>query len=72
MKNFFTLLFVFVIGSAHAATYYFSSVSGDDSRTSTQARNASTPWKSLSKLNTFFTEGIIIAFIDTVANSYPV
>ncbi len=54
MKNFFTLLFVFVISCAHAATYYFSSVSGDDSRTSTQVRNASTPWKSLSKLNAFF------------------
>ena len=54
MKNFFTLLFLFVISSAHAATYYFSSASGDDSRTSTQAKSASTPWKSLSKLNTFF------------------
>ncbi len=54
MKNFFTLLFVFVIGSAHAATYYFSSVSGDDSRTSSQAERATTPWKTLDKLNSFF------------------
>ncbi len=54
MKNFFTLLFVFFLCSARAATYYFSSVSGDDSRTSTQAKSPSTPWKSLSKLNTFF------------------
>ena len=54
MKNFFTMLLVFFIGSAHAATYYFSSVSGDDSRTSAQAKNPSTPWKSLSKLNSFF------------------
>ena len=54
MKNFFTLLFIFVMCSARAATYYFSSVSGDDSRTPTQANSASTPWKSLSKLNDFF------------------
>src|SRR5204863_7704089 len=37
-----------------ANTYYFSAISGDDSRTSTQARNSSTPWKTLKKLNSFF------------------
>lgn len=35
-------------------TYYFSTTDGDDSRTSTQAQNAATPWKTLSKLNSFF------------------
>ena len=37
-----------------AADYYFSSVSGDDSRTETQARNPNTPWKSIEKLNEIF------------------
>ncbi|MEP6583494.1 MAG: right-handed parallel beta-helix repeat-containing protein [Ginsengibacter sp.] len=38
---------------ANAKNYYFSSVSGDDSRTSTQAQSKSTPWKTLTKLNSF-------------------
>lgn len=49
------LLFLLVLGffvhSAGAKNYYFSSVSGDDSRTSIDARNPETPWKSLDKLN---------------------
>ena len=50
------LLFAFMLFftcTAFSATYYFSSVSGDDSRTSTQARNSATPWKSLSKFNSY-------------------
>lgn len=54
MKNLFTLIFVFFLFSAHANNYYFSSVSGDDSRSAAQAQNASTPWKTLNKLNAFF------------------
>ncbi|WP_018614604.1 Ig-like domain-containing protein [Segetibacter koreensis] len=54
MKHFFTLLFVLFLYSAEATTYYFSASSGDDSRTPTQAQSSSTPWKSLNKLNSFF------------------
>ena len=34
--------------------FYFSTSSGDDSRSMTQAQNATTPWKTISKLNSFF------------------
>ena len=49
-------IFIFILFgsfSSNAKTYYFSSVSGNDSRTSTQAQNSSTPWKTISKLNSF-------------------
>ncbi|MEJ7684845.1 MAG: hypothetical protein WKG06_44765 [Segetibacter sp.] len=57
MKTILTLLCflqVCFLHSAWAATYYFSTSSGNDSRTSTQAKNPSTPWKTISKLNSFF------------------
>jgi len=54
MRNLFTLLLVFSLFSARANNYYFSAVSGDDSRTLAQAQNPSTPWKSISKLNSYF------------------
>lgn len=38
---------------ANATNYYFSSISGNDSRTPAQANNPSTPWKTLIKLNSF-------------------
>src|SRR4051794_8106026 len=37
--------------SANASTYYFSANSGDDSRSFSQAKSSSTPWRTLSKLN---------------------
>jgi parallel beta-helix repeat protein len=40
--------------AASGATYYVSSVSGNDSYTATQAQNQATPWKTLSKVNSFF------------------
>ncbi|MEJ7683886.1 MAG: Ig-like domain-containing protein [Segetibacter sp.] len=54
MRTTLTLLLVCFMHSAQATTYYFSTLSGDDSRTSTQAKNSSTPWKTISKLNSFF------------------
>ncbi len=54
MKRLFTLLFFFFLNSAWATNFYFSTVSGDDSRTPTQAQNSSTPWKTLNKLNSYF------------------
>jgi parallel beta-helix repeat protein len=53
MKNIFLLAFLCVASISKAATYYFSSVTGDDSRTSLQATNPSTPWRSLEKLTDF-------------------
>lgn len=47
------------------ATYYFSSSIGNDSNSSTQAQNSSTPWQSLTKLNSFFSSlqaGDTVAF----------
>jgi len=34
--------------------YYFSSSTGNDSRTSVQAQDSTTPWKTLNKLNDYF------------------
>ena len=53
--HFFLLLIIVVLSSkSYAKTYYFSSVSGNDDRTSIEARNSSTPWKTIEKLNSFF------------------
>ncbi len=54
MKTFLLFLFVLCTISSNANDYYFSSTSGDDSRSAIQARNSSTPWKSLGKLNAIF------------------
>src|SRR4051794_9750496 len=52
-----TLFFIFALAfgiKANATNYYFSTADGDDSRSSSQAQNSSTPWKSIDKLNSFF------------------
>ncbi|HMG66871.1 MAG TPA: right-handed parallel beta-helix repeat-containing protein, partial [Chitinophagaceae bacterium] len=60
MKNRLLLLTLFFIKlvvlpqQANATNYYFSTTDGDDSRTSAQAQNQATPWKSIDKLNSFF------------------
>lgn len=54
MKPLLFLLLVCTLQSASATTYYFSSVSGDDSRNASEAQHVSTPWKTLDKLNAVF------------------
>ncbi|MBN9350491.1 MAG: right-handed parallel beta-helix repeat-containing protein [Chitinophagaceae bacterium] len=43
--------FLCIKSTSFANSYYFSSSQGDDGRTMTQAQNPSTPWKSITKLN---------------------
>lgn len=49
-----SICFLFCNYSGKGNTYYFSSISGNDSRTTTQAQKSATPWKTLSKLTSFF------------------
>ncbi|MBS1921515.1 MAG: tandem-95 repeat protein [Bacteroidetes bacterium] len=45
---------LFCANTVHASNYYFSSSKGNDSYSSSQAQNPETPWQSLNKLNSFF------------------
>lgn len=54
MKYFIAIFLLLFSTCAKATDYYFSSVSGDDSRTAAQAQNSSTPWKTIGKLNDYF------------------
>lgn len=47
------LVAIAIIFRVKAANYYFSSSAGDDTRTPIQAQNMLTPWKTLTKLNSF-------------------
>jgi parallel beta-helix repeat protein len=42
------------ISKGKATTYFFSTSLGDDSRTSLQAQNSISPWKTINKLNAFY------------------
>ncbi|HEY4936709.1 MAG TPA: right-handed parallel beta-helix repeat-containing protein [Puia sp.] len=48
------LFFLSEVFTARGSNYYFSSVSGDDSRTPQLAQQSATPWKTLAKLNAYF------------------
>jgi len=54
VRTLFTILTLTSGISANAANYYFSASEGNDSRTSIQAQNPSTPWQSINQLNSFF------------------
>lgn len=54
LKLFYCLVFICIGCSVHAKNYYFSSFLGDDDRSSSQAQNKITPWKTLTKLNAVF------------------
>ncbi len=45
---------IFLINQAKAANYYFAA-NGNDSYTSVQAKNKATPWQTIGKLNSYFT-----------------
>ncbi len=52
MRTLFVATALFMSLFGHAANYYFSSTDGSDARSSSEAQNSTTPWKSLDKLNT--------------------
>ena len=54
MKILLAFLFTGFFSTAFSKSYYFSSSSGDDSRSVGYAQKSLTPWKSLSKLNSIF------------------
>ena len=50
MKQLFLLLFIIPCLTANAKNYYISSDSGNDANSGT---SATTPWKTINKLNSF-------------------
>lgn len=48
------ILAAFVCMETNATDYYFSSTSGSDSRSASEAANAATPWRSIAKFNKVF------------------
>jgi parallel beta-helix repeat protein len=51
MRTLALLTLLCIANFAQATNYYFSALSGDDTRTSLQAQDPATPWKSIDKFN---------------------
>ena len=56
MKTFLLIPILLLWSNLQAANYYYSSSSGNDARTFSEARNSVTPWKSVDKLNSVFSQ----------------
>ena len=54
MKKILPIVWLLLALDAGATNYYFSSTTGDDTRSASQAQNPATPWKSIAKLNSYF------------------
>ncbi len=55
MKQLLLLVALVTIAlTSTANNYYFSTSTGDDNRSSSQAQNPATPWKTIAKLNSIF------------------
>jgi len=54
MKFIYVSIACLITLSVNAENYFFSSGSGDDTRSPLQAQHAATPWKSVGKLNEYF------------------
>src|SRR5215472_2022526 len=48
------VLSALILKTANATVYYFSSSTGNDSYSSSQAKSSSTPWRTIGKLNSIF------------------
>lgn len=59
IKRLIVFLTVLISFSSQATTYYFSSSSGNDVNSPTQAQNPATPWKTLDRLNALVTKQAI-------------
>lgn len=59
MKRVFRLIVILFLSQAifsvsYGASYYFSTSTGNDSRTAAEAQNPNTPWRTITKLNQIF------------------
>lgn len=54
MKTTALICFLLIITNSKAATYFISTNFGDDSRSSEEAQNLVTPWKTINKLNSYY------------------